>query len=384
MPPAHIPTGVSSNLLPQPAGGALPFPKGLAEEISKGVSKAIVDSMDQMTGQIIDRIDDNLAKLIVACKRGDNLPSSDGRETYPTPTNPETSLLIPPLATTSIPAIQVPAMQAIQAPPLAQGNYPFVPPLQTNTKSILQCFPGIESSIIQSVVKHELRPQQLYKLITTTNKHIYPTSLVYTPSKGFHAEEPSILRELPTFTAFMKALMVYFDILSAHVRISTSNIDMLGYLTHGVFCYVKNLYHYIGTYAYETVLQFHMIFHAKRLFEMQDGDYSGWSRIDSDLVAEILLPSVRIATNVSAITVTGKISSSKDRFKSAANLNKEVCRKFQDGKCTSPCHRNRIHQCSVCSSEAHGGATCTARHNNLSSISPAAQRSAMKDVGGRR
>ncbi|KAF9500070.1 hypothetical protein BDN71DRAFT_1441142 [Pleurotus eryngii] len=178
--------------------------------------------------------------------------------------------------------------------------------------------------------------------------------------------------------------MIYFDILSSHVRTSTSNIDMLGYLTRGIFCYVKNLYHYIGIYAYETVLQFHMVFHTKQLFETEDGDYSGWSNIDSDLVAEILLPSVRIATNTSAITITGHLSSSKDKFKSAANVNKEVCRKFQDSKCTSPCHRNRIHQCSACSSEAHSGAACTARHGNLSSISPASQRSVMKDVGGRR
>ncbi|KAF9496594.1 hypothetical protein BDN71DRAFT_1430183 [Pleurotus eryngii] len=107
-------------------------------------------------------------------------------------TSKETPLVLPP----EPPAPPIPPVSPIPTPPAllvapaaplavdplfpygqsgAQGNNPFVPPMTSNLSA------NIEASIIQSVVKLELWPQQIYKLIAPlNNKSIIPTSLFYT------------------------------------------------------------------------------------------------------------------------------------------------------------------------------------------------------------
>ncbi|KAG9219448.1 hypothetical protein CCMSSC00406_0005342 [Pleurotus cornucopiae] len=248
-----------------------------------------------------------------------------------------------------------------QTPPSATETPPFIPPATSNpaagASSILTCFPEIESSILLSVIKHELRPQQLHKLITSTNvKQLNPNSLFIT-TDGLQVAEASLSRELPSFALFIRTLTVYLDILTNHVTLTTNNAAMVCHIAHGGFFYLKMLNYYSSIYTYKAILDFHMVFHAKRLREMEQGNYSGWSKIDSNAVAEFLQGSIVVAQLAAARSG----ASSKSKSRSSAPRQDEVCKNFNDERCASPCRHNRLHKCSSCNLDAHGRSTCSAK-----------------------
>ncbi|KAL4257522.1 hypothetical protein AB1N83_011032 [Pleurotus pulmonarius] len=333
----------------------------LASAISVGIGKAFEDSMDKLA----KRLDDSMSALAASV--------NSSKETTPVappePPNPPIPP-VPPIPAAPIPPAPPATLAGTPNDPLfpygqtgPHGGNPFVPPATSNvsagTSSILRYFPEIEATILQSVVKHELRPQHIYKLLASSNnKPIVPTSLFYT-AEGFQVAEPAVTRELPNFHVFQKALTLYFDIISTHVRLTTGNVLTLAQVCHGSLFYLKQLNHYMTIYTYRTVLDFHMAFHARRLREMEEGDFSGWSRMDSELVLEILQPSLSIFQ-----TAASQASSASNKARAPKSNSPKVeqtCHNFNEGKCTTPCHNNRIHKCSACNAEGHGRSSCTTK-----------------------
>ncbi|KAL4255154.1 hypothetical protein AB1N83_013084 [Pleurotus pulmonarius] len=333
----------------------------LAAAIADGVGRVVSSNMKDLAAHFdasMSLFSNSINSSINSLKEtvAQTAPKDAQGTPPPNPTAPVAPADPGPPATTSFP----PPLP--YAPLGAQGATPFVPPSTINpaagTSSILRYFPEVEASVLQSVVKHELRPQQLHKLITTTSvKPLASTSLIYTID-GFQVQEPSVTRELPTFNIFLKALTLYFDVLSTNVFLTTGNISTYAHVARGGYIYLRSLNHYLTIYTYRTVLEFHMVFHAKRLREMEDGDYSGWSRTDGELVLQILQPSTA-ATQLSADR-----SSSSSRTKPARSNSpkvEQVCNNFNDSRCSSPCRNGRIHKCSTCGSEAHGRAACSSK-----------------------
>ncbi|KAJ8692237.1 hypothetical protein PTI98_009568 [Pleurotus ostreatus] len=174
---------------------------------------------------------------------------------------------------------------------------------------------------------------------------------------GLQIAEASLSRKLPSFALFIRALTVYLDILTNHIALTTNNSAMVCHIAHGGFFYLKMLNYYSSIYSYKAILDFHMVFHAKRLREMEQGNYSGWGKIDSDAVAEFLQGSITVAQ----LAASGSGTSSKSKSRSGTSRQEEVCKNFNNGKCASPCRHNRLHKCSSCNLDAHGRSTCSTK-----------------------
>ncbi|KAG9217580.1 hypothetical protein CCMSSC00406_0010097 [Pleurotus cornucopiae] len=272
MAPADIPTTPGAS--PQ-SPQQQPQPTDLAVAMSNFGRK-----MTSSIGDMSEKMDNNFGQLLGALRaRAQPASQSATQQTppIPSPTPPPQPANTAHLATPSFTNSAF-----VQTPPNATDAPPFIPPATSNpaagTSSILTCFPEIESSILLSVIKHELRPQQLHKLVTSTNvKQLNPNSLFIT-TDGLQVAEASLSRELPSFAMFIRALTVYLDILTNHVALTTNNAAMVCHIAHGGFFYLKTLNYYSAIYSYKAILDFHMVFHAKRLREMEQGNYSGWGR----------------------------------------------------------------------------------------------------------
>ncbi|KAG9223321.1 hypothetical protein CCMSSC00406_0010312 [Pleurotus cornucopiae] len=208
MTPADIPTtpGASSQSPQQQ-----PQPTELAVAMSD-FGKTMTSSIGEMS----EKMDNNFGQLLGALRALAQPASQPASQQVPpihSPTPTPQSLNVVHLAAPSF------ANSAfVQTTPSATNAPPFIPPATSNpaagTSSILTCFPKIESSILLSVIKHELRPQQLHKLITSTNvKQLNPNSLFIT-TDGLQVAEASLSCELPSFTMSICALTVYLDILT--------------------------------------------------------------------------------------------------------------------------------------------------------------------------
>ncbi|KAL4264360.1 hypothetical protein AB1N83_005173 [Pleurotus pulmonarius] len=331
----------------------------LASAIADGVGRVVSSSMDKLS----NHFDASLS--LFASNLNNSLNSLKGTpaQTQATGTTSQAPAPTPPVApqVPVVPPTTVP-LPFPYAPPGAPGANPFVPPSTLNpaagASSILRFFPEVEASVLQSVVKHELRPQHLHKLITTTAvKPIASTALIYT-ADGFQVQEPSVTRELPTFNIFLKALTLYFDVLSTNIFLTTGDIATYAHVARGGYIYLRSLNHYLTMYTYRTVLEFHMVFHAKRLREMEDGDYSGWSRTDGELVMQILQPSAAAAQLSNERSST---SSPKPKQRSNSPKVEQVCNNFNDNRCSTPCRNGRLHKCYTCGSDAHGRSSCTTK-----------------------
>ncbi|KAF9490881.1 hypothetical protein BDN71DRAFT_1510881 [Pleurotus eryngii] len=209
-------------------------------------------------------------------------------------------------------------------PHVALGANPFVPPVSPDAN------PFVTPSMMNptAIVKHEPHPQQLHKLIPTTNsKPLMSQALIYTMD-SFQVQEPSVTHELPMFNVFLKALTLYFDILSTNVLITTGSITTYAHVAHGGYFYLQLLNHYLTIYTYCIVLDFHMVFHAKHLREMEDSDFIGWSHTDNKAVMQILQPSTAA---VHTATDCASASSPQPRTtKSNFPKVKQVCNNFND------------------------------------------------------
>ncbi|KDQ22080.1 hypothetical protein PLEOSDRAFT_1109201 [Pleurotus ostreatus PC15] len=367
------PSGDPINPPPTPTPPTPPNDDRLAIAIAEGVGRVVTASMEKLTSHMdasLSMFSSSITTSINSLKETlPQTPATGLRDTTTSTSNaisatqemgtPQSNTFNAPF---SFPPPVGPGANPF-VPPLPASANPFVPPSTMNpaagASSILRYFPEIEASVLQSVVKHELRPQHLHKLLTTTNtKPITPQSLIYTVD-GFQVQEPSVTRELPTFNVFLKALTLYFDILSTNVLISTGNVTTYAHVAHGGYFYLRSLNHYLTIYTYRTVLDFHMVFHAKRLREMEDGDFTGWSRTDNEAVMQILQPSTAA---VHSVTDCNSTSSPKPRgTKPNSPKVDQVCNNFNENRCTSPCRNGRIHKCSTCSSESHSRSACTTK-----------------------
>lgn len=333
----------------------------LAPAIADGVGRVVSSNMEKLTNHFdasLSLFTSNLNNSLSFLKGTPSQTQATGTNSQapPAPT-PPVAPQVPVVPPTAVPLFPFPYV-----PPSAQGANPFVPPSTLNpaagVSSILQFFPEVEASVLQSVVKHELQPQHLHKLMTTTAvKPIASTALIYTAG-GFQAQEPSITRELPTFNIFLKALTLYFDVLSTNIFLTTGDIATYTHVACGGYIYLRSLNHYLTMYTYRTVLEFHMVFHAKHIWEMEDGDYSGWSRTDGELVMQILQPS---AVTAQLSNERSSTSSPKPKQRSNSPKVKQICNNFNDNCCSTPCRNGRDHKCYTCGSDAHSRLSCTTK-----------------------
>ncbi|KAF8531816.1 hypothetical protein JB92DRAFT_3287874 [Gautieria morchelliformis] len=79
-------------------------------------------------------------------------------------------------------------------------------------------------------------------------------------------------------------LVIYFEILQYFI-ISSGNVPASLQVNISCVEYLCILYQVYSCYEWSAVLQYHFMFHSRRLAEMRDGDYSDWRTMDSELAS---------------------------------------------------------------------------------------------------
>ncbi|KAF8524500.1 hypothetical protein JB92DRAFT_2600814, partial [Gautieria morchelliformis] len=126
-------------------------------------------------------------------------------------------------------------------------------------------FPHIESALRLAIVKHEFRPSHLYKLDATVKEH--PKSKAFEISDDgefLQREREASPKDYPSFRALYDPLVIYFEILQYFI-IASGNVYM--------------------RYEWSAVLQYHFMFHNRRIAEMRNGDDSAWRIMDTELAS---------------------------------------------------------------------------------------------------
>ncbi|KAJ3779732.1 hypothetical protein GGU10DRAFT_337764 [Lentinula aff. detonsa] len=160
------------------------------------------------------------------------------------------------------------SLNSMPAPPLAAPSQPpYTPPLTRNTaagasSSLLSLFPEVEAASITAIITHNFRASDLYKL---DSRYRDKTERQILSLKGETLElttNDSAYRDYKSLNAIAIPLSTYFSILVSHAE------------TSGKIA---------SEYEWSAVIAYHMAFFNKRRREMQEGDYSGWGKVDMEL-----------------------------------------------------------------------------------------------------
>lgn len=217
--------------------------------------------------------------------------------------------------------------------------------LSPGTRSIYDIFPQVEAGIINSVIRHELKPADLWKLDPRL-KDKAPRGHKFSMDDGRISvtEQTATVKDYPTFHSLSRPLTIYFQVLI----LAKPNIPMIAY---HLLEYLQTLSGYATQFQWHAVMDYHHAFHMERRRDMVNDEYAGWSVPNGNLAA-VHMWRFPLAVTPSASGLPGS-------GKRATSSSSDVCRMFNDGKCTSPCKHGRTHKCSKCGSTAHGAHACT-------------------------
>ncbi|KAI9000992.1 hypothetical protein BD414DRAFT_473300 [Trametes punicea] len=163
---------------------------------------------------------------------------------------------------------------------------PIYPPSQ-DLQSIASLLPHVELEVIASVVRHELPGVEVYKL---DSRRILESTWniveVMDDSTVSVRAAPLAIEMYPTLDSLLVPLNAYFSILSVN---GLSN-GQSALLPCHFFRYSSHLVKIAAQYEWKAVLSYHLAFFARRVKDMRKGDYSGWGRVEMDLMEEFLVP----------------------------------------------------------------------------------------------
>lgn len=240
-------------------------------------------------------------------------------------------------------AFGAPTPQAPQAPiPPPLVIPPILAPPTVNpaagTSSFRKLFPHVEAAVIMSVINHEFKPLDLYKLNFRLKEKANEKLLAVSAAGANLAiaeDERSSSKHYKTLQSVIIPLQTYARILGLHHTASGNAHVIWSAFT----IYTAHLLRLTEDYEWHAVLQYHYDFHVCRLGEMAEGDYSQWAHMDLELMGEHVYPYRRAHAPTPASKKSGDSSGSDKRAK-------ELCRNFNAGRCTAdPCRHT--HRCSV-------------------------------------
>ncbi|KAJ7758936.1 hypothetical protein DFH07DRAFT_722349, partial [Mycena maculata] len=212
----------------------------------------------------------------------------------------------------------------------------FVPPITSAPAagalpppSLRSLFPDIESACITSVITHELKASDIYKLDPRLKDS--ESSFVLTGA-GLQLND-SKHKAYKNLNFIVFPLHTYFAILLEHIPTSSGRgvaSYFLWYLTH-----LETL---ATEFEWAAVLEYHMLFFNQRRNEMLTGHYLAWGASDITLLSTNVYPHRKAAP------------SSKPPSASLKRTQGDTsCRNYNVGKCEkTPCPYGRLHTCSTC------------------------------------
>ncbi|KIJ39993.1 hypothetical protein M422DRAFT_49473 [Sphaerobolus stellatus SS14] len=186
-----------------------------------------------------------------------------------------------------------------------------------------------------TIARHEFKPIQLYKLDPLGKEAFKAKTFEFSEDGVTQRDREPTSKDYPTQRSLFQPFGCYLQLLH-HFVIAAGNTDNSLAVVYATLDYVNQLHAYAAKYEWNAVLKYHFEFHSARLAEMREGNFSGWQAADQDLVNLYLTGNTKVQNKPS----TGSSAS--------LSFAKQVCNKFQEGKCQTPCPMNRQHQCRAC------------------------------------
>lgn len=161
-------------------------------------------------------------------------------------------------------------------------------PPTKNMRDLLYLFPHVEDETMASIIRHDLPAADLYKLdsrrILESQWDLVDTSL---DDSAESIRSTSAATDIyQNLDSLVVPLNAYFSVLSFH-GLANGQPTMLPCF---FFRYSSHLVKIAAQYEWPAVVLYHFAFHARRCKEMRVGDYSGWGKMDVDLMEECLVP----------------------------------------------------------------------------------------------
>ncbi|KAI0337537.1 hypothetical protein BDW22DRAFT_1363924 [Trametopsis cervina] len=151
--------------------------------------------------------------------------------------------------------------------------------------NIASLFPHVDEDTLNAILNHELPAAELYKLdtrrIMDSNWHLVDLE----DSSVQFRTVPSAREIYQNMESLLVPLNTYFSILCIH-GLSNGQPPILPCY---FFRYSSHLVKIASQYEWSAVLLYHFAFFARRCNEMLLGRYSGWEKIDVDLMEELLV-----------------------------------------------------------------------------------------------
>ena len=218
-------------------------------------------------------------------------------------------------------------------PPFVAAPSPFA------GKSLHNQFPEIEAGMLLEIVRHDFKPDDLFKLSLRTRDKSDPDC----PESSKKMSGP--YAAYPSLHSLLTPLTTYFLVLQSFAA-SSSDANAASSIGISGQCYTHILDLH-QRYDWLAVVEYCIHFHLRHQCEMADGNYNGWLQADPDLLNSFVYDRRR-----SARTEPSCGSTKKD-------VKDQVCFAYNKGDClTSPCPSGRLHKCRKCGSSEHGEKAC--------------------------
>ncbi|OBZ77153.1 hypothetical protein A0H81_04070 [Grifola frondosa] len=175
----------------------------------------------------------------------------------------------------------------LSAPHSHRPSMATYPPGQ-DLRNLTTLFPHVEDDLLMSIIRHELPGIEVYKLdsrrILESQWNFLEVSVE--DSSISVRPTPSASELYHTLDSLLVPLNAYFSILCLH-GLANGQPPMLP--CH-FFRYSSHLVKITAQYEWSAVVLYHLASFSRRCREMRAGDYTGWGRVDMDLMEEFLVP----------------------------------------------------------------------------------------------
>ncbi|PBK93499.1 hypothetical protein ARMGADRAFT_872169, partial [Armillaria gallica] len=152
--------------------------------------------------------------------------------------------------------------------------------------SLFSLFPKVEAATITSIIQHDLRTLDIYKLDTWHHNKAEQKTLELNGTKLELSNDDAVLKEYKTLNSIINPLFTYFSILIMHAQASGKSALLAIQVLH----YNAHLSRIASEYEWHAMVAYHMAFFTKCCREMINGEYGSWGRIDLELHSEHLYP----------------------------------------------------------------------------------------------
>ncbi|KAJ7624843.1 hypothetical protein FB45DRAFT_1030964 [Roridomyces roridus] len=146
----------------------------------------------------------------------------------------------------------------------------------------------MDAAVILAITSHSLSPLELPRLLSPLTAR---ESYAAPPGSTLAALHRLAFTHFPTLPSLLRCLTKYFEVLGAFVASRGGTSWEVFAVLRASTTYTSYLTELHQHYEWAAVVAYHVEFHAARLQQMKhDGDYSGWTKPDLELLSRFVWP----------------------------------------------------------------------------------------------